>query len=154
MMTRWELIPAVNGFDLLRDGRRVIGVGGAYESASTVLRWYREQERDANEALAAGSPLALCRLGWHRDALPAPVAGHLGASLYFRFGAKIGEAGGTLVYRVAEEPFEFLARTVKYLGNLEPWQCSVCHRPIDGHPLARSAAEYVQSEDPEADTRL
>jgi hypothetical protein len=50
--------------------------------------------------------------------------------LYFRFGAKIGEAGGTLVYRVAEGPFEFQAGTVKCLGMLDPWLCSVCDLPI------------------------
>jgi hypothetical protein len=27
---------------------------------------------------------------------------------------------GTLVYRMAEQPFEFLARTVKCLGMLDP----------------------------------
>ena len=51
--------------------------------------------------------------------------------MYFRFGAKLDETGGTLVYRVAEEPFEFLARTVKCLGNLIPWCCSVCDLPVD-----------------------
>lgn len=125
-MSRWELVPNEDGFSLLRDGQRIVTLGSGQEWADKQLRWYREQERQAREALATGDPLDLCRLGWHRGKLPAPVAQHVGApSLYFRFGAKIGEAGGTLVYRVADEPFEFLARTVKCLGNLDPWSCSV-----------------------------
>ena len=131
-MARWELVPKGHEFLLLRDGERIVGLGAEQEWAEEQLRWYREQERQAREALATGDPLNLCRLGWHRGGLPAPVAEYVGApSLYFRFGAKIGEAGGTLVYRVAEGPFEFQARTVKCLRMLDPWSCSVCNLPVD-----------------------
>ncbi len=132
-MTRWELIPNGDAFLLIRDGERIVGLGGTRDWAEGQLRTYREQERQAREALATGDPLDLCRLGWHRGPLPIPVARHIGTpSTYFRFGAKIGEAGGTLVYRVAEEPFEYLARTVKCLGRLDPWSCSACGQQVDG----------------------
>ena len=131
-MARWELIPNGESFLLLRDGERIVSLGGGQEWAEEQLRWYREQEQEAREALATRDPLDLCRIGWHRGSLPNPVARHIGVpSMYFRFGAKIGEAGGTLVYRVAEEPFEFLARTVKCLGILDPWHCAVCDSQID-----------------------
>jgi hypothetical protein len=131
-MARYELVPDVDGCLLLRDGERVISLGGSREWAEGELRRYREQERQAREALTTGAPLDLCRLGWHRGGLPTPVGKHVGTpASYFRFGAKIGEAGGTLIYRVAEEPFEYLARTVKCLGILDPWSCSVCDLPVE-----------------------
>ncbi len=131
-MARWELVPNDDSFLLLRDGKRVVRLGGSRDWAEGELHQYRDQERDAREAIATKDPLDLCRLGWHHGPLPTPVAEHVRApSLYFRFGAKIGEAGGTLVYRVAEQPFEFIARTVKCLGMLDPWECSVCERLVD-----------------------
>lgn len=130
-MARWELVPDGTGFVLLRDGDRIVGLGGPSEWAEEELHRYREQEGKAREALATGDPLDVCRIGWHRGALPAAVGKHIGAlASYFRFGAEISEAGGTLVYRVAEEPFEFLARTVKCLGNLDPWTCADCDQAI------------------------
>jgi hypothetical protein len=130
-LARWELVPEGDGTVLMRDGRRIVTVGGAREFAEDQLNRYRDQERQAHEALESDKPLSLCDLGWHRGVLPRPVASHLGTlSLYFRFVAKSSEAGGTLVYLMGEEQFEYLARTAKCLGNLNPWFCSVCDRPI------------------------
>ena len=58
----------------------------------------------------------------------------LDAMPFFRFQAKIGEAGGTLIYQVAEEPFLYLGRTVKCLGMLTPWSCAVCGQSVDSRP--------------------
>ena len=141
-MARWELVPDGTGFVLLREGDRIVGLGGSGEWAEEELHRYREQERKARQALATGDPLEVCSIGWHRGALPAPVGKHVGAlASYFRFGARISEAGGTLAYRIAEEPFEFLARTVKCLGSLEPWTCAVCHQAISADGLQSELEE-------------
>lgn len=122
-------------FILLRNGQQVITFGGDREDAEQGLREYRDQEATALEALASGDPKALCRLGWHAALMPAPVAKHLGAiSSYFTFAARIGLAGGTLIYRVAQGPFLYESRTVKTLGNITPWVCGVCERPIGPMP--------------------
>jgi hypothetical protein len=118
-------------FEILRDGVRVIGTGGARSFAEQTFAAYRDQEFEARAALATGDPEALCALGWHRGGLPDPVTAHLGSSsFYVRFAAKIGEAGGTLVFRVAEGPFLYQARTIKQLGNLAPWPCAACGKDI------------------------
>ena len=77
-MARWELVPNDDGFLLLRDGQRIVTLGGTKEWAEDQLRSYREQERQARAALATGDPLDLCRLGWHLGLLPTPVAKHTG----------------------------------------------------------------------------
>jgi hypothetical protein len=118
-------------YELHRDGRRVIGLGGDGAFAERTLAEYRDQELEVRVALATGEPEALCVLGWHRGGIPDPVAAHVGSSaLYFRFETKIGEAGGTLVFRVAEGPFLYLARTVKSLGILDAWHCAICGSDI------------------------
>jgi hypothetical protein len=118
-------------YELLRDGHRVIGLGGDRAFAEGTLAEYRDQELEASVALAMGEPEALCLLRWHRGGIPSPVAAHVGASaFYFRFETKIGEADGTLVFRVAEGPFLYLARTVKSLGILDPWHCAVCGNDV------------------------
>ena len=65
-MARWELVPDGEGFLLLRDEERVVGLGDPRDWAENQLRSYREQERQAREALATGDPLDPSRLGWHR----------------------------------------------------------------------------------------
>jgi hypothetical protein len=118
-------------YELLRDGRKVIGLGGDRVFGQRTLAEYRDQELEARAALATGEPEALCLLGWHRGGIPDPVGAHVGPSaFYFRFETKIGEAGGTLVFRVAKRPFLYLARTVKSIGILDPWHCAVCGNDI------------------------
>ncbi len=118
-------------FVLRRDGETIISIGGGRDFAEKNLREYRDQELAARAALDSGDPRALCDLGWHAGDLPGPLAEHLGpASWYFTFCAKIGEAGGTLVFRVAPGPFLYASRTVKTLGSVEPWECRVCGEAI------------------------
>jgi hypothetical protein len=38
----WELVPSGSGFDLLREGRRIVGIGGTKKFADNELRRYRE----------------------------------------------------------------------------------------------------------------
>jgi hypothetical protein len=134
-VARWELVENGDGFLLLRDGERIIGLGGPWEWAQQELEEYRGQELQAREALATGDPLAVCRIGWHRGPLPAPIVDTFRApTQYFRFRAKIGEAGGTLIYSVADEPLQYLGRTVKCLGMLTPWVCATCGQLIDFNP--------------------
>lgn len=131
-MARYELVGDEDNMTILRDGERVIGLGGSREWAERQLDEYRDQEAEARKALATGDPLAVCRLGWHHGPLPKPIAGAFEASLpYFNFRAKIGEAGGTLIFRVAEQPFMYLGRNVKCLGSLTPWVCAVCGESVD-----------------------
>jgi hypothetical protein len=66
---------------LLRDGQRIIGLGGPREWAERQLDQYRDQEAEARKALATGDPLAVCRLGWHRGPLPDPIADEFDAPL-------------------------------------------------------------------------
>ena len=134
-MARYELVGDEDNMTLLRDGERIIGLGGPREWAEQQLDEYRDQEAEARKALATGDPFAVCHLGWHRGPLPAPITGAFDASLpYFNFRAKIGMTGGTLIYSVADEPFNFQGRTVKCLGMLTPWSCAVCEQPIDSNP--------------------
>lgn len=118
-------------FDVLRDGRRVVGTGGGVGFAEEMLAEYRDQELQAGEALATGDPLAICAIGWHRGgAFPDRMTGVSSSGLYVRYITTTGESGGTLVYRVAEGPFLWASRTVKTLGNVQPWTCPVCDRAV------------------------
>jgi hypothetical protein len=107
----------------------VIRTSGPCVFAEQTLARFRDQELQARSALEAGDPKALCALGWHRcgsdDAETAddPLA-------YFRFENVIGEAGGSLVFRVAAGPFLYQSNLVKHLGNLRPWSCSVCGQDV------------------------
>jgi hypothetical protein len=92
---RWELVPEGDRFRLLREDRYVITVGGSWVEVECRLRWYRDQEREARLAMVSRESLDLCRLGWNRAVLPAPIAAHCCTPPYFRVGAKISEAGGT-----------------------------------------------------------
>ena len=113
-------------FTLRRNGEPIIDLGSPKAWAEGQLRQYREQEAEARALLASGDPLALCRAGWHRGRLPGPIAGQFSKGPYFRFGGQIGEAGGTLVFLVADQPFRYRERIVKCLGSLTPWTCAVC----------------------------
>jgi len=113
-------------FTLRRNGAPIIDLGSPKAWAEDQLRQYREQEAEARALLTSGDPLALCRAGWHRGGIPGPIAGQVDAGPYFRFGGQIGEAGGTLVFLVADQPFRYRERIVKCLGSLRPWACSVC----------------------------
>jgi len=123
---RWDIVPDGDSFLLLRDDIKIVSLRGSRKWAEEFKDRYQQQEHEARKALSTGDPLNVCRLGWHTTDL-----------MCFRFGSKINEAGGTLVYLVAEQPFEFLASIVKCLGNTVPWKCSTCNQLIDAPNTVR-----------------
>jgi len=119
-------------FRIVRDGVVVVTCGGSRSFAERERARLDEDEDRSNRALDSGDPLALCRLGWHRLALdsglPPDSRRQVGfpAFPFFRHAATIGEAGGALVFLVADVPYLHAIRSVKALGNLTPWGCATC----------------------------
>src|SRR5438552_783414 len=122
-MAYWIRSNGPERFQIVRDGLVILTCGGAREFAERQRRVFEEDEAASQRAIASGDPQALCRLGWHRldpgsgPPLKARTDAGFRPTPFFRFATRIGEAGGTLVFRVADRPFRYAARSVKTLGN-------------------------------------
>jgi hypothetical protein len=67
--------------------------------------------------LRRGDALALCRLGWHRNA----------RGVWFRYAA--GRTDAMRVYRMGAAPFDYRCTTVWSHGH-PPMTCAACKEPI------------------------
>jgi len=67
-----------------------------------------------------------CARGWHRQRVDR-------SWVFVRFGARLGDAAGTLVCRVGPKPQDKACVTIwSYEDHGRPWLCDACGHPIDG----------------------
>ncbi len=107
----------------VESGRRT-SYGGSREWVEASVQDQQAGEDAMREALVSGDPFEPCRLGWHSGLVPVARR-----PTWFRQAA--GKSGSLLIFRVANAPFEWAARTVWCHGtDANPWCCDACGREI------------------------